>query len=169
MNHRSIYLIGFVGCAGLLATALYFQHVMELEPCPLCIVQRIFFVLVGILCIIAFIHNPRGWGNRVYGIVGAGLSAAGAAVAARHVWLQSLPPDLVPECGPGLEYMLQVFPLRQVVEMVLTGSGECAEVAWRFLGLSIPGWTLVAFAVIALIALYQAFRSYPGTLSSGAG
>jgi len=161
MNHRFIYLIGFIGCTILMATALYFQYVMELEPCPLCIVQRISFVLIGALCVVAFFHNPDGWGNKVYGIAGAILAAAGAAVAARHVWLQNLPPELVPECGPGLDYMLRVFPLGQVLGMVFRGSGECAEVAWQFMGLTIPGWTLVAYVVIAVIALYQAFRCYP--------
>lgn len=161
MNHRSIYLIGFVGCAALMATALYFQYVMELDPCPLCIVQRISFVLIGVLCLVAFIHNPGSWGNKVYGITGVVLAAIGAAVAGRHVWIQNLPPELVPECGPGLDYMLRVFPLAKVVDMVFTGSGECAEVVWQFLGLSIPGWTLVAYVVIAVIALYQAFRRYP--------
>lgn len=161
MNHRSIYLTGFLGCVILIAVALYFQYVMNLEPCPLCIVQRVFFVVVGIICLVAFIHNPKSWGNKIYGILGAISAAAGAAVAGRHVWLQNLPPELVPECGPGLEYMLRVFPLTQVIDMVFTGSGECAEVAWQFLGLTIPGWTLVVYIVIALIALYQAFRRYP--------
>ena len=161
MSHRSIYLIGFLGCTALMAIALYFQYVMDLEPCPLCIVQRVFFVVTGLICLVAFIHNPQAWGNKVYGILGAISALAGAAVAARHVWLQNLPPELVPECGPGLDYMLRVFPLGQVVEMVFTGSGECAEVAWRFLGLTIPGWTLVVYLVILLVALFQAFRPYP--------
>lgn len=161
MSHRNLYLLGFLGCVVLIAVALYFQYVMGLEPCPLCIVQRVFFVVVGLICLIAFLHNPKSWGNRVYGLLGAAGAIAGAAVAGRHVWLQNLPPELVPECGPSLEYMLRVFPLGQVMNMVFTGSGECAEVAWQFLGLTIPGWTLVVFVVIALIALYQAFRQYP--------
>ena len=161
MSHRSVYLAGFIGCAILIAVALYFQYVMELEPCPLCIVQRVFFVVVGVICLVAFIHNPKTWGNKFYGILGTIAAIAGAAVAARHVWLQNLPPELVPECGPGLDYMLRVFPLGEVMDMVFTGSGECAEVAWRFLGLTIPGWTLVAYVLIAVVALYQAFRRYP--------
>ena len=161
MSHRRIYLVGFLGCTALIGIALYFQYVMGLEPCPLCIVQRIFFVVTGIICLVAFLHNPKEWGNKVYGILGAVSALAGAAVAAWHVRLQNLPPELVPECGPGLDYMLRVFPVGQVVEMVFTGSGECAEVAWRFLGLTIPGWTLVVYLVILLIALYQAFRRYP--------
>ena len=161
MSHRIIYLVGFLGCAILMAIALYFQYVDDLEPCPLCIVQRVSFVLIGLICLVATIHNPKTWGNKVYGILGAVSAVAGAAVAGRHVWLQNLPPDQVPECGPGLEYMMRVFPFRQVVDMVFTGSGECAEVVWRFLGLTIPGWTLVIYLGIMLLALYQAFRSYP--------
>ena len=163
MSHRFLYLVGFLGCAALLAVALYFQYVEELEPCPLCIMQRVCFALVGLICLVAFVHNPKTWGNRVYGIIGAGFALAGAAIAARHVWLQNLPPDQVPECGPGLEYMLRVFPVSKVIDMVFTGSGECAEVLWRFLGLTIPGWTLVAFVVIIVLALYQSFRRYPDT------
>ena len=159
MSHRNLYLIGFLGCTVLMAIAMYFQYVDDLEPCPLCIVQRVFFVLIGLICLIAFVHNPKSWGNKVYGILGAVCALAGAAVSARHVWLQNLPADLVPECGPGLDYMLRVFPLQKVIDMVFTGSGECAEVAWRFMGLTIPGWTLVAYVIITVLALYQAFRS----------
>lgn len=167
MGHRSIYLTGFLGCAAIIAVAMYFQYVMDLEPCPLCIVQRVFFVVIGLICLVAFIHNPKTWGHRVYGVLGALAAVAGAAVAGRHVWLQNLPPDQVPECGPGLDYMLRVFPMRKVIDMVFTGSGECAEVAWRFLGLSIPGWTLVVYILIAAIALYQVFRRSPVLPTAG--
>jgi disulfide bond formation protein DsbB len=111
--------------------------------------------------LVATLHNPVGWGIRVYGALVTLLAGAGAAIAGRHVWLQSLPPDQVPECGPGLDYILEVFPLSEAVQMVLRGSGECAEVLWRFLGLSIPGWTLVAFSGFILYGLFIVIRG-PG-------
>jgi disulfide bond formation protein DsbB len=149
-TQRALFVLGAIACAGLMATALYMQHVMELEPCPLCVFQRIFVILVGVLMLLAALHNSPGLARRVYGGLIALVGAAGVAVAGRHVWLQNLPPEQVPECGPGLEYMLQAFPLSETLSMVFRGSGECAEVQWTFLGLSIPGWTLVIFVALVL-------------------
>ena len=157
-SRRSLYLIGFLVCVGLLAGALYFEHVLGLEPCPLCIFQRLFFIGIGILCLSAFIHNARGWGNQLYAGLGCLLAIGGGAVSARHVWLQHLPPELVPDCGPGLSYMFETFPLTRALEMVLAGSGECAEVSWRFLGLTMPAWTLIIFVCFAAAGLFQALR-----------
>lgn len=150
---RVLYIVGFVTCVALIATALYFQYVEHLEPCPLCIFQRVFVIAMGLVFFVAAIHNPRYWGRRVYGVLIVVLSGVGAGIAGRHVWLQNLPPDRVPECGPGLSFMFETFPMHKVIEMVLSGSGECAEVLWTFWGLSIPGWTLVIFAVIFVAAL----------------
>jgi disulfide bond formation protein DsbB len=149
-------------CAAFLAFAYYTQFKLGLEPCPLCILQRIAFIAVLVVSIVAALHNPKRSGRAAWGVV-AGLAAgAGIAVAGRHVWLQHLPPDKVPDCGPGLEYMLDAFPLSQTVRMVFTGSGECARVDWSFLGLSMPAWTLFWFVVLALGALYYGFRRYEG-------
>jgi disulfide bond formation protein DsbB len=103
--------------------------------------------------LVAAIHGPIGWGNRIYGGLIMLIAGSGAAVAGRHVWLQSLPADQVPECGPTLDYILQVFPLSEALQLVLRGSGECAKVEWQFLGLSIPGWTLIAFSGFILFGL----------------
>ena len=151
---RSLFLYGFILCVALIATALYFQHVMGLEPCPLCIFQRIFIIALGAVMLAGAIHDPRtGW-RRVYGAITILIAALGIVVAGRHVWLQHLPADQVPECGPGLEYMLEAFPLNEAMQMVFKGSGECAEVQWVFLGLSIPEWTLLVFCGVAAFGLW---------------
>jgi len=159
LNHyqRWLFAAGAVFCLALMGTALYFQHVMGLEPCPLCIFQRLFVIGLGTVMLMAAIHNPRHIGRRAYGGLILILSACGAAVAGRHVWLQSLPADQVPACGPGLEYLLDSFPLMDALKLVFEGSGECAEVQWTFLSLSIPGWTLVIFVGLAVFGLLLLF------------
>jgi len=142
----------------MLAIAGYFQMVDHLEPCPLCILQRVFTLLVGVVFLLAVLHNPSQLGNRIYGFLGGLVALIGASISARHVWLQNLPEDQVPSCGPGLNFMLDNFPLGEAIELVMRGSGECAEVLWTFMGLSIPAWTLVAFMALATLSLAQVFR-----------
>ena len=154
---RTLFAGGFALCVALMATALWLQHVEGLEPCPLCVLQRGAVIAVGVVMLAGALHDPAKSGRRVYGALTVLGAAAGGAVAGRHVWLQSLPPGEVPECGPGLEYMLSAFPLTDVVEMVLRGSGECAEVQWTFLSLSIPQWTLVMFAAMVAFGLWLCF------------
>ncbi len=150
---RLLFFLGFLACIGLLAYALYADHVLGLEPCPLCIVQRAFFILMGAVFLLAAMHRAGRLMRGLYGILGFLFATGGALTAARHVYLQGLPPDQVPECGPGLAYMLEAFPIRKVVEMVFTGSGECAKVDWSFLGLSMPAWTLIWYVLLGLLAL----------------
>lgn len=138
--------------------AWYLEYQVGLNPCPLCMTQRVFVVAGGLVALLAFLHNPAGWGRRVYGLLCAASAIAGGAVAARHVWLQHLPPDQVPACGPSLEYMLDTLPFRETLSMVLMGDGNCAETHWTLLGFSIPEQTLMLFVVIALISLWQALR-----------
>jgi disulfide bond formation protein DsbB len=144
------YLLGFFVCAGLMGYALYLQYVMDLEPCPLCILQRVAVIAMGLVFLIAAFHNPGRAGAGVYALLQLLIGGAGAAIAARQVWLQSLPKDQVPACGMGLNYMLETLPFTDVLRKVLEGSGECAEKGWEFLHLSIAGWTLVFF--VAMIA-----------------
>ena len=154
LSQRALFAAGTVLCAGLMAAALYLQHVLRLDPCPLCIFQRIFVIALGAVMLVAAIHDPRGTGRRVYGALVTLLAALGVAVAGRHVWLQHLPADQVPECGPGLEYMLDAFPLGEALSMVFRGSGECAEVQWTFLSLSIPEWTLLIFLGLTAFGIW---------------
>ena len=152
-KQRGWFLLGFGSCAALMAAAMYFQHVMGLEPCPLCIFQRIFVIALGVVMLAGAIHNPAYLGRRIYGALIALVGGLGIGVAGRHVWLQNLSEDQVPECGPGLEYMLQAFPLMETLELVFRGSGECAEVQWTFLALSIPSWTLLIFCALVLFGI----------------
>ncbi len=153
---------GAVACAGLLGYALYVQHVLFIAPCPMCVLQRIAFAAFGLVCLIGAIHGPKSRvGRAAYGVLAAVCSIAGGSVAAQHVRLQNLPADQVPACGPGLEYMLDAFPMQKVIAMVLHGSGECATVDWTFAGLSMPVWTLVCFVLLTVAALYAGLRSRP--------
>ncbi|MCI0654560.1 MAG: disulfide bond formation protein B [Methylococcaceae bacterium] len=148
---RTCFFFGFLACASMLAIAAYFQFFENLEPCPLCISQRMIVFLVGITMLAAAIQNPGKTGIRVYSVLALLFSMFGASVSGRHVWLQHLPPEQVPECGPGIEYVFKHFPLTKTLELLLSGTGECAKVDWTFLGLSIPGWTLVGFVLLALL------------------
>lgn len=151
---RTLLAGGGALCVALMAAALWLQHVEGLEPCPLCVLQRGAVIGLGVVMLAGAIHDPGAIGRRVYAAAIMVVAVAGAGVAGRHVWLQSLPPGEAPECGPGLDYMLDAFPLAQVIEMVLRGSGECAEVHWTFLSLSIPEWTLIAFVAFVLFGLW---------------
>jgi len=154
-NPRIWFFLGFIGCVFLLAMGAYFQFVDGLEPCPLCISQRIAILLTGIVFLLAAIHNPGQSGVRIYAVLGAVTALLGGAISTRHVWLQHLPKDQVPECGPGLEYMFENFPLSATLKLMLSGTGDCAEVTWSFLSLSMPAWTLVAFLMLAALSLLQ--------------
>src|SRR5271170_6485569 len=135
-GRRVLNLFGFLLCTGMLGYAWYSQMVLELEPCPLCIFQRIGVAAIGALFLLAALHNPRRWGAPIYAGLILLAALATMAVAARHLWIQHLPEGAVPACGATLSYMLEVFPIADVVRKVLTGSGECARVTWSFLGLS---------------------------------
>ena len=156
---RSGFAFITLSCAALLGFALYNQYVDYLDPCPLCIFQRLVFAWMGLAALFAFIHNPDQTGRRVYGwlIVLGGI--LGAAIAGRHIWLQNLPPGEVPECGPGLNYMLENFPVTEVLSSVLRGSGSCAEVKWSFLSMSMPMWTLIWYIGLGLMTLWIAYRA----------
>ena len=140
-------------CAGLLAFAYYLQFHDDLDPCPLCIFQRVAFLATGLLFLAIALQAPGRIGSRIYVVLISIAGLTGAGIAGRHVWLQHLPPGQVPECGPGLDYMLEVFPLADTLKMVFTGSGECADISWTFLGLSMPGWSLLNFLGLVSVAI----------------
>jgi protein dithiol:quinone oxidoreductase len=146
---------GAVVCAALLAFGYYLQYVKGLEPCPLCMVQRFFFYLVLASLAAGALHGPMSTlGKRIYSGLAFLFALAGAAAASRQVWLQHLPAERVPQCGPDLAFMLENFPLSRTLEKLFTGTGECAVVDWSFLGLSIAGWSLAWFVALALYALW---------------
>ncbi|WP_227368580.1 disulfide bond formation protein B [Halomonas sp. M20] len=163
-NLRQWSLAGLAFCALMMGVALALQYVVGLTPCPLCILQRIAVLSAALVFLVAAIHNPRGKGGVVYGVLGLVAAGAGAVVAGRHVWLQSLPPSEVPSCGPGLDYMMEILPLWDVLSRILSGSGECAEIDGLWWGLTLPQWTLIGFLCLALIPLAMSVQSL---LSSG--
>ena len=145
---RLVNLVGFALCAALIAYALYSQFRLGLEPCPLCIFQRIGVALLGLVFLAAALHHPGGRGRYLYALAIGVVALATLLVAARHLYVQSLPPGTLPSCGAPLSVLLKFTPLWEVVRKVLTGSGECAVVNWRFLGLTMPAWVLIwAFAL----------------------
>jgi disulfide bond formation protein DsbB len=160
---RLIFLMVFLTCTGMMAFGYFLQYILDLEPCPLCITQRAFIVSCGLIALLGSIHGPGPLGIRIYGYLVALFAIAGGGFSTRQVYLQSLPPELAPACGPNIEYILETFPLVEALEVLLRGNGDCAEVLLTFLGLSIPGWTLVAFTGLALMGLFAALlRALPG-------
>jgi disulfide bond formation protein DsbB len=148
-QRRLLNLAGFGIVIALMAYALFSQHVLGLEACPLCIFQRVAIMAVGAVFLVAGLHSPIGRASRAYAVTGVVAALTGAGIAGRHVYIQNLPPDQVPSCGPGLDYIMDAFPIMEAVEMVFTGSGECAEVNWSFLGLSMPAWVFLWFVALA--------------------
>ena len=156
---RMINAGGFLACAGMMAFALYAEHILLLDPCPLCVFQRVAVILLGLVFLAVTIHDPKAWGRKVYAAVLALIALGGGGVAAWHVRVQNLPPSEVPACGPGLDYMLETLPLSEVLSKVFTGSGECADVVWRFLGLSMPSWVLICLVGLGGVAVWNNLRS----------
>ncbi len=161
-SSRGLFLLAFLGCSALIGTALYLEQVLGQEPCPLCIIQRIFVLLFGGLALIGALHGPSARGQKVYGAIGCLLALLGLLTAARQVWLQHMPADQVPACLPPLDYMMAALPLQTVVQKVLYGSADCAVVTWQFLGLSIAELSLIAFAVMTLASGWMLLRRHSG-------
>lgn len=157
---RTTNLLGFAACAALMAYALFAQYVQGLEPCPLCIFQRVAVIAVGVLFLLAGLHDPAGRGaRRVYGVLIALAALGGIAIAARHVWIQAQPAGAVAACGASLDYLMDIMPITEVVTKVLTGSGECGTVDWSLLGLSMPWWVLIALVSLGSWGLWANLRS----------
>ena len=153
---RLLNLAGFTACVlAMLFAVVYLQGVLNLAPCPLCVVDRVLISAMAVIFLMAAIHNPASKGRRIYAVINLLLIISALLVALRHVWLQYLPADQVPECGAGLSFMLDVLPLWEVVENVFTGSGECAEIQWQFLGMSIPEQTLLLFSGLLCLVVFQ--------------
>ena len=168
ISARAGFAAGAAVCAALLGFGYYLQYARGLEPCPLCHVQRGFFYAVMAIFILAAVHGPRRTGGIVYGIAAALFAAGGAAAASRQVWLQHLPADRVPQCGPDLFFMLENFPLGTTLQKLIQGTGECAQVDWTFLGFSIAEWSLAWFVVLALYALWLGMRRTGAPLAAAA-
>jgi disulfide bond formation protein DsbB len=160
-SFRTRFALGAAACAALMGYAFYAQYVEHLEPCPLCIFQRVAMVALGVVLLLGALIAPKSQGGRrTWGVLAVLVALAGAAVAGRHLWIQSLPADQVPACGPALPYMFHALSFSKFLTKVLTGSGECAQINWRFLGLAMPGWVLISFIALAIWALVAGFRRH---------
>lgn len=157
MQHsRSTFALGLIGCIIAVGAALaYFQNYLGLIPCPLCILQRMAFFALGAVFLVATLHNPQGFMRPVYQVLSIVAALVGGGISAWHIRLQNLPVEEVPQCGPGLDFMLEVMPLDKVLKEVFTGSGECSEVLWSLFGITIPGWTLMAFIGFVLYGFWM--------------
>jgi disulfide bond formation protein DsbB len=165
LSIRAAFALAALACALLLSFGYYLQYFRGLDPCPLCLVQRGFFYAVLAICLVGALH---GRARGVYALTAFAFAGGGAAVASRQVWLQHLPADKVPQCGPDLYFMLENFPLSQTLQRLIAGTGECAVVDWTFLRLSIAEWSLAWFVGLALYALWLAFRREPARAASAA-
>ena len=157
-NRRLLNFAGFIACVALLGYAYYTQYELGLEPCPLCIFQRIGIAALGVVFLIAGLHNPRRWGASVYTVLIAVASLATVGVAIRHLYVQSLPPGTIPACGAPLDVLLQFTPVTEVIRKVLTGSGECSQVNWKFLGLAMPAWVLICALTLGALGVFTNTR-----------
>jgi disulfide bond formation protein DsbB len=157
-NRRLLNAAGFLACAGMMGFALYAQHVLLLDPCPLCIFQRIATIATGLVFLAAALHDPQGFGSRVYAGLLVLTAGFGVGVAIWHVRLQNLPAGEAPSCGPGFEYIMDNFALFDALSMVFKGSGECAEVVWRLLGLSMPSWVIIGLGGLLIVGVWNNLR-----------
>ena len=155
---RSLYSLAVLGCLALMAAALYLEHVVGLEPCPLCIVQRVCVIGFGLVCLVAALHAPARAGRRAYAGLALLFAAAGGATAGRQIYLQGVPADQLPACLPSLDYMMDALPFQEIIRLVLHGSADCAEVSWTLFGMSIPEWSLLGFVGLSGFALLQLLR-----------
>lgn len=157
-SFRGVFFAGFVVCALLMGFALYAEVYLGLVPCPLCVFQRIAFIVMGLVFLVGALHAPTGRGRWVYVVLVLLAALWGIVAASRQLWLQSLPAELVPSCGPGLGYLFDAFSWAKALNLVFAGSGECAEVHWRFLGLTMAGWTPIWYVLLSAWAVTGARR-----------
>jgi disulfide bond formation protein DsbB len=153
-RRQKINLAAALLCIGMVLYAIYYaQGVLGLNPCPLCMFQRVCIGALGIVFLIAALHPARRVGSMVYGVLIVLVAAGTSWVAGRHVWIQAQPPGTVPACGAPLDNLLQMFPLQEVIRKVMTGGGECGTVDWTLLGVSMPGWVLIIAVTLGLIGI----------------
>jgi len=155
---RQLNLAGFLACAGMMTFAVYAEHYLLLMPCPLCVFQRMAVIALGAVFLLAVLHNPASWGRRAYAVLMLAAAGGGLGVAGRHVWLQNLPPDKVPACGAGYDYLMDTLPFAEALRVIFSGSGECATVDWQFLGLSMPAWVIISLAVVGSAGIWNNLR-----------
>jgi disulfide bond formation protein DsbB len=150
---RRGYLLGFVTSFGWVGLALFLQQKYSLDPCPLCISQRIAFMGLGGLFLLAALHNPQATGRKVHAALQVIAALIGAGIASRHIWIQANPDKVMSECGAGFDYIIETFPASRAMELIFKGTGECSEIGWTLAGLTIPQLSLIAFTGLGVYAL----------------
>ena len=151
---RIVFVLVAVACASLMSYGIfYLQEELGLEPCPMCILQRIALICIGVTALVAAIHGPREWGVKVYSGLILVFAVLGGGVAIRHSYVQHFPPASL-TCGSDLDFILGNFPLVQALPKIFAGTGSCSMIEWRFLGLTIPEWTLAWFVIFAATAIW---------------
>ena len=158
-SSRQINLVIFLIVGSLLGYAAYSMKILGLEPCTLCITQQFFYCLIGISSFVSFLQNPGVTLSRLYSLLISLFAIAGIWISGRQIWLQGLPEDEVPLCGPPLEYIIDVFPFADVLNALFMGDGNCAEIPWQFLGLSMAGWSFIWFLVIFFLSVISLIKS----------
>jgi disulfide bond formation protein DsbB len=154
---RSGYFLGFLASFGFVAYGLYIQQKYSLEPCPLCIFQRIAFLVMGGFFLLSALHNPGTAGRKVYGLLHFATAIGGIGIAVRHIWIQANPEKVMAECGAGFDYIFETFPLKKALDLVFKGTGECSSIDWTMFGMTIPQLSLIAFIGLAIYAVWLAF------------
>ena len=155
-NEKKIDFLIFIACIILLGIAYFMQYIMGLSPCYLCITQRFFIAIIGLFSLLAFIHNK---GPKIYGLIVAFSALVGGFFASKQLWLQSLPPEKIPACGPPVDYLFDSFNVSEAVKILIQGDGNCAAVQWTFIGISIPGWSLICFIAIVILSVLKIIRN----------
>lgn len=155
---RSFFFLAFLASLGLMGAALYLEHGLGLEPCPLCVIQQLCVIAFGLSCLVAALHGPALWGRRLYAGLALLFAGLGGGIACRQIWLQQVPAELLPACLPSFEYMMETLSLRDIVRLLLQGSADCAALNWTLFGMSVPEWSLLAFIVLFGFGLVPLLR-----------
>jgi len=165
-SFRAQFFLGALVCFGLLAYAFYEQFHMGTEPCPLCIFQRLAYMVMGVVFLAGAVHGPAVTGRRVYAVLVFLAATVGVGIAGYHIWVQHVGPDPMAGCAPGWNYWVENYSLKhawaKTLQNAFTGHADCAEVSWRFLGLSMPAWTLIWYLILGLGGLWSGFRRRAG-------
>ena len=152
------YLMGFVACFGIVILALVIQTIYKLEPCPLCITQRMFFMGLGVLFLIGAFIKPTSLLQKIFTGLQVLAALGGAGWAMRHWYLQANKESMIADCGVGFDYMFENFPLEKMFKLIFKGTGDCAAIDWTFLGLTLPQLGLISFVGLGVYAVWLGFK-----------
>jgi len=159
-SYRSVNVITTLGCSLLfLFAVLYLENHLALEPCYLCVTQRFFIVMCGLFFALAALHNSNGIPRKIYAGMSCLCAMAGAFFAMKQLWLQGLDDHQVPSCGPPVDYLFDAFSTSEIISMLISGDGNCSEVQWQLLGLTIPAWVLISCITLLGVGIFQLMRA----------